>query len=213
VADGVVPKQQGKHRARINAGEADVEKLILGEQLAMGVSKTLDMRCYAGLLSVWSSRMSSWASAPKQVCLLADACAPFMAACTAAPPPSTAQSVITNLPKLCASRVAAADIQLLPDTLCTPARTTLQDLSLWLYSLALLRITPSPLWCTSYVEASYSRLTARSTHSQVRSQGRTVHLSVSTCGVDQTNRQTKVGGTTVEAEVHKSVTSAEVSKQ
>jgi hypothetical protein len=63
--------------------------------------------------------------------------------------------------------VAAIDLQLLPVTLCTNA--TLQDLSLWLYSLALLRITPSPLWCTSYVEASYSRLTARSTHPQVRS--------------------------------------------
>lgn len=42
-----------------------------------------------------------------------------------------------------------------------------QDLSLWLYSLALLRLTPSPLWCTSYVEASFAPLTARSTHPQV----------------------------------------------
>jgi hypothetical protein len=47
----------------------------------------------------------------------------------------------------------------------------LQDLSLWLYGLALLHITPSPLWCTSYVEASYSRLTASSTHPQVRTKG------------------------------------------
>jgi hypothetical protein len=50
---------------------------------------------------------------------------------------------------------------------CVFVCVLLQDLSLWLYSLALLHITPSPLWCTSYVEASYSRLTARSTHPQV----------------------------------------------
>lgn len=43
-----------------------------------------------------------------------------------------------------------------------------QDLSLWLYSLAVLRITPSPLWCTSFVEASFDKLTAVNTPPQVR---------------------------------------------
>jgi hypothetical protein len=57
--------------------------------------------------------------------------------------------------------------------------TPAQDLSLWLYSLALLRITPSPLWCTSYVEASYNRLTASGTHPQVRSSWR--HCVVRAC--------------------------------
>lgn len=42
---------------------------------------------------------------------------------------------------------------------------------MWLYSLALLHITPSPLWCTSYVEASFERLTAPSTRPQVRAIG------------------------------------------
>jgi len=42
-----------------------------------------------------------------------------------------------------------------------------QDLSLWLYSLALLKLTPSPLWSHSYVEAAFDKLTAPGTKSQV----------------------------------------------
>jgi hypothetical protein len=42
-----------------------------------------------------------------------------------------------------------------------------QELSMWIYSLALLCITPSPTWCAAYVETSFGRLTAPDTSPQV----------------------------------------------
>eukprot|EP00775_Hariotina_reticulata_P006115 gene6115-6354_t len=41
-----------------------------------------------------------------------------------------------------------------------------QDLSLWLYSLVLLKLTPSPVWCHSFVEAAFDKLTAPGTRPQ-----------------------------------------------
>jgi hypothetical protein len=43
----------------------------------------------------------------------------------------------------------------------------LQELSMWLYALTLLRITPSPSWCAAFVEASFTRFTAPNTRPQV----------------------------------------------
>lgn len=42
-----------------------------------------------------------------------------------------------------------------------------QELSMWLYSLALLDITPSPTWCAAFVEASFTRFTAQEARPQV----------------------------------------------
>jgi len=38
---------------------------------------------------------------------------------------------------------------------------------MWLYSLALLDITPSPTWCAAFVEASFTRFTAQEARPQV----------------------------------------------
>lgn len=38
---------------------------------------------------------------------------------------------------------------------------------MWLYALALLRITPSPSWCSAFVEASFGSFTAPHTRPQV----------------------------------------------
>lgn len=46
-------------------------------------------------------------------------------------------------------------------------RAGARDLSLWVYSLALLKVTPSPVWCSSYVEASYGPLTRHDARPQV----------------------------------------------
>lgn len=50
----------------------------------------------------------------------------------------------------------------------------LQELSMWLYALTLLRLTPSPSWCAAFVEASFSRFTAPATRPQVSQHTATV---------------------------------------
>jgi hypothetical protein len=53
--------------------------------------------------------------------------------------------------------------------MCVPATlpVCLQELSMWLYALTLLRLTPSPSWCAAFVEASFSPFTAPDTRPQV----------------------------------------------
>jgi hypothetical protein len=46
-------------------------------------------------------------------------------------------------------------------------RHVVQELSMWLYALTLLRLTPSPSWCAAFVEASFTHFTAPNTRPQV----------------------------------------------